>query len=149
MNIQIILQKFEQVLASISQEQQEKLAAELAKIVPQSPDSLLDWRSSWAYNFDTNQIEVKFHIKVHSFESLSISSLAEVLPLFFVNEALLASSEDILEKLISEGISPYQLACWQVVFLENNTAFLRFSISAHLQNSQEKFYELSTIYAKK
>jgi len=144
MNKQNILQKFGQVLAYIPQEEQEKLAKELSKIIPQSAKSLLDWRATWAYNFDVNQIEVKFHIKVQSFYHSKENYLGEILPQFFVSESLLASSEDVLEKLILEGVSPYHLSCWQVVFLEDHTAFLRFSIIANLPNAQEKFDELVT-----
>jgi hypothetical protein len=140
-----ILEKFEQILVHISQEEKQKLARELAKIVPTQVSSLLDWRASWAYHFDTNQIEAKFHLKIQGFRASESNLLDEILPLFLINEYPLTEVEKTLDKFIMEGSVPYHLFCREVVFLEDNTAFLRFSFSAYCPHLQEKYEELATI----
>jgi hypothetical protein len=143
-----IIEKFERILVHISQEEKQKLTKELAKIVPWGVASLLDWRVSWAYNFDANQIEAKFHLKVQHFAASEVSVLDEILPLFLANDKLLTETEDILDKLIKEGSTPYHLYCREVIFLENGAAFLRFSFSADFSHAKEKYKELATLHSQ-
>ena len=144
-----ILEKFEQILAHVSHEEKQNLAKELAKIVPLEINSLLDWRASWAYNFDTTQIEAKFHLKIQKFTTSESHLLNEILPLFLGNEQALTEVENTLYKVIKEGNAPFHLSCREVVFLENNTAFLRFSFSAHCTYLKENYEELENIQPQK
>ncbi len=143
-----ILAQFEQILAHTSQEEKQKLAKELAKIIPLGVASLLDWRAAWAYNFDTNQIEIKFHLKVQHFVSSEASVLDEILPLFLTNDKLFTETEEALDKLMKEGSMPYHLSCRQVVLGENDTAFLRFSLAADFPHAKEKYKELATLHSQ-
>lgn len=140
-----LLEKWSEILVHISQEEKQKLLRELAKITPVGDNSLLDWRASWSYNFDSDQIEINFHLKVQHFTLSRISTLEKVLPLFLANGNLLTESEYALDKLLKEGHLPYYLHCGEVFFLEDAAAFLRFSFSASFPNAREKYKEISTL----
>ena len=140
-----MLQKWQAIIEKIAPTQQQILAAELSKIIPLQAVDVLDGRATWAYNFEKGLFEIHFHIKVQEYRSIENKSLSEILAFFVFAQEI----ESILEKFITESENNYQLVCRQAVFLENGTAFLRFSITASLKNSQDKLYHLKQNWGQK
>lgn len=125
--------KFDKIISQLTQDQQNKLALELAKVVPM-PDSEIDWRVGWGYLTVTDEIKIEIALKI-SFAQQSESILTcnqffkQLLNL--PNQLNLSKLDEGIGKLYSDTIPPYELGMvLPAIYLDEKTASLHFSLKA-------------------
>jgi hypothetical protein len=129
-----ILEKFEQILAHISQEEKQKLASELAKIVPATSEAEVDWRVGWGYLTTTDEIQVDISMKIApAVQSNSLDTLQNYFSnlLSTAHQKGLISLEEGLNHILNDTEKPYKIVTLiPTLYLTIEVATLHFSFKA-------------------
>jgi hypothetical protein len=140
MNTRVVIQKFEQILASVSQADQDQLAAELAKIVPNNAESLKDWRATWSYNFDSKQLRIFMSVLITDFKQTANQSLSNLFSLFLTSAEFCQETELVFDKMLHEPLPSWKFSVQEVRYLQpENMAVLMFECLGAVSESNTDY----------
>jgi hypothetical protein len=142
-----ISRKFAYLLESVEEEQKAKLAAELAQMLPVSPESEMDWRVGWVYLTQANAVESGFALKINPCQrSESSFELFQLIEMAIINgtENQLDMLDQALDRVIDHAIPPYTISFFPSVYLAEDMAAIHFNIKGMATE-----YVRQTIFKKK
>ena len=144
-----ILEKFEQILAHVSQEDKQKLAKELAKIVPATPEATIEWQQRLHYEED-NTVLGGAYLRV--FPAKQYEGELDILVVLscFISPnpvAFWEEMQEVLESLLVDVIPPIHLKMGLALYITDQMGAFMFSFSASakqgvLQKFEQKHQSL-------
>jgi hypothetical protein len=127
----IILKKFTYLLESIAEDRKVQLAAELAKMIPVSPESEMDWSVGWGYFPDKNEVSSGISLKISPCQEAKANfQLIELIEIALMNgnEKQLLMLEEALDRLIDHAIPPYRITFLPSCYLTEDMSAIHFTI---------------------
>jgi hypothetical protein len=127
-----ILEKFEQILVHISQEEKQKLARELAKIVPATPEATIEWEKRLHYEEDETILGGAY-LRVFPAKQYEGEMDIHKLLSYFINPnpaAFWEEMQEVLEALATDVKPPIHLKTGLALYITDGMGALMFSFSA-------------------
>lgn len=143
LNITHILEKFAQIFAHIDTEKVEHLAAELAKIVPESSESVIEWQKRLHYQEDDTILAGAYLRVFPAKQYIGEANIYDILACFIAPNPpkFWGEMSEVFETLLDDVVPPLMLNIGIALYIAEGMGATMFSFTAPAKKETLKKFE--------